>query len=193
MYLSITTEITTRYLPAVNCTPLGKPKWPDTYPHLQPPHPTISTIRRNKANNRKTHHFLSDHWYQSSEELVSTSPMPSFTTSSSPQIPAHPTKLHRHSVQDEASEFAVATSSSTYAIAEEEFESESEERTLRGRLRDIMSDNQMVINTFIAGTFMLGIQEKPEIKLINNLGGLAGAASRTVVSPLERLKIILCA
>lgn len=56
-----------------------------------------------------------------------------------------------------------------------------------------MSDNQMVINTFIAGTFMLGIQEKPEIKLINNLGGLAGAASRTVVSPLERLKIILCA
>lgn len=84
--------------------------------------------------------------------------MPSFTTSSSPQLPAQPTKLHRHSVQDEASEFAVATSSSTYAIAEEEFESESEERTLRGRLKDIMSDNQMVINTFIAGTFMLRIQ-----------------------------------
>jgi len=35
-----------------------------------------------------------------------------------------------------------------------------------------MSDNQLVINTFIAG-------------------GLAGATSRTVVSPLERLKIIL--
>ncbi|KGB78345.1 solute carrier family 25 (mitochondrial phosphate transporter), member 23/24/25/41 [Cryptococcus deuterogattii 99/473] len=94
------------------------------------------------------------------------------TNSNSSQTPEHPTKLHRHSVQDEASEFAVATSSSTYAIAEEEIESESQETTFRGRLRDIMSDNQIVINTFIAG-------------------GLAGAASRTVVSPLERLKIIL--
>jgi len=40
------------------------------------------------------------------------------------------------------------------------------------RVKEIMSDNQLVINTFIAG-------------------GLAGATSRTVVSPLERLKIIL--
>lgn len=55
-----------------------------------------------------------------------------------------------------------------------------------------MSDNQIVINTFIAGTFMLGYTKKSQAKLINNLGGLAGAASRTVVSPLERLKIILC-
>ncbi|ORY24070.1 mitochondrial carrier domain-containing protein [Naematelia encephala] len=42
----------------------------------------------------------------------------------------------------------------------------------RGRIRSFIMDNQLVINTFIAG-------------------GLAGAASRTVVSPLERLKIIL--
>lgn len=35
-----------------------------------------------------------------------------------------------------------------------------------------MWDHQVVVNTFIAG-------------------GLAGATSRTVVSPLERLKIIL--
>lgn len=40
------------------------------------------------------------------------------------------------------------------------------------KVRDIMYDNQVVVNTFIAG-------------------GLAGATSRTVVSPLERLKIIL--
>jgi solute carrier family 25 phosphate transporter 23/24/25/41 len=40
------------------------------------------------------------------------------------------------------------------------------------KVKEIMSDNQLVINTFIAG-------------------GLAGATSRTVVSPLERLKIIL--
>lgn len=44
--------------------------------------------------------------------------------------------------------------------------------TLGGRIKEIMHDNQLVINTFIAG-------------------GLAGATSRTVVSPLERLKIIL--
>lgn len=39
-------------------------------------------------------------------------------------------------------------------------------------LKEFIMDNQVVINTFIAG-------------------GLAGATSRTVVSPLERLKIIL--
>lgn len=44
--------------------------------------------------------------------------------------------------------------------------------TFFDRVKEIMSDNQLVINTFIAG-------------------GLAGATSRTVVSPLERLKIIL--
>jgi len=44
--------------------------------------------------------------------------------------------------------------------------------TFVDRVKEIMSDNQLVINTFIAG-------------------GLAGATSRTVVSPLERLKIIL--
>lgn len=44
--------------------------------------------------------------------------------------------------------------------------------TLGTRIKEIMTDNQLVINTFIAG-------------------GLAGATSRTVVSPLERLKIIL--
>lgn len=44
--------------------------------------------------------------------------------------------------------------------------------TFVDRIKEIMSDNQLVINTFIAG-------------------GLAGATSRTVVSPLERLKIIL--
>jgi solute carrier family 25 phosphate transporter 23/24/25/41 len=44
--------------------------------------------------------------------------------------------------------------------------------TFFDRVKEFMSDNQLVINTFIAG-------------------GLAGATSRTVVSPLERLKIIL--
>lgn len=44
--------------------------------------------------------------------------------------------------------------------------------TLGGRIKEMIHDNQLVINTFIAG-------------------GLAGATSRTVVSPLERLKIIL--
>lgn len=44
--------------------------------------------------------------------------------------------------------------------------------SLTERLQDIMYEHSAVINTFIAG-------------------GLAGATSRTVVSPLERLKIIL--
>lgn len=64
-HASIKTEITRRYLPAVSCTPLGKPKWPDTYPHLQPPHLTISTIEI-KQIIVKTHHSQSDHWYKSS-------------------------------------------------------------------------------------------------------------------------------
>lgn len=46
------------------------------------------------------------------------------------------------------------------------------ELTFGERLRERVHENQAVINTFVAG-------------------GLAGAASRTVVSPLERLKIIL--
>lgn len=49
---------------------------------------------------------------------------------------------------------------------------EEPELTVWERLQDRVHENQAVINTFIAG-------------------GLAGAASRTVVSPLERLKIIL--
>lgn len=51
-------------------------------------------------------------------------------------------------------------------------EHEEPELTVWERLQDRVHENQAVINTFIAG-------------------GLAGAASRTVVSPLERLKIIL--
>lgn len=49
---------------------------------------------------------------------------------------------------------------------------DNQPETLRARIKQTMTDNQLVINTFIAG-------------------GLAGATSRTVVSPLERLKIIL--
>jgi hypothetical protein len=45
-------------------------------------------------------------------------------------------------------------------------------QTLTEKIQDKMYENSAVINTFIAG-------------------GLAGATSRTVVSPLERLKIIL--
>jgi solute carrier family 25 phosphate transporter 23/24/25/41 len=44
--------------------------------------------------------------------------------------------------------------------------------TVSTRIRETMAEHSAVISTFIAG-------------------GLAGAASRTVVSPLERLKIIL--
>lgn len=51
-------------------------------------------------------------------------------------------------------------------------EHEEPELTFWERLQDRVHENQAVINTFVAG-------------------GLAGAASRTVVSPLERLKIIL--
>jgi solute carrier family 25 phosphate transporter 23/24/25/41 len=50
--------------------------------------------------------------------------------------------------------------------------SENQNLSLVHQVKTVMSENQLVINTFIAG-------------------GLAGATSRTVVSPLERLKIIL--
>ncbi|WVQ74646.1 hypothetical protein IAR50_004247 [Cryptococcus sp. DSM 104548] len=81
-----------------------------------------------------------------------------------------------HRIDDEA-DLAIATSSSTYAIAEEELESERDQgervnKHWSDRFKETMSDNSVVVNTFIAG-------------------GLAGATSRTVVSPLERLKIIL--
>ncbi|KAK8861608.1 hypothetical protein IAR55_002431 [Kwoniella newhampshirensis] len=81
---------------------------------------------------------------------------------------------HHTITREGVSDFAVAASTSTYSIAEEEVEEECDTETLtwRKKIKEIMSDNQMVVNTFIAG-------------------GLAGAASRTVVSPLERLKIIL--
>nr|ODN92400.1 solute carrier family 25 (mitochondrial phosphate transporter), member 23/24/25/41 [Cryptococcus depauperatus CBS 7841] len=100
--------------------------------------------------------------------------MPSFRTT---LLSQNRIATHR---QDEA-EYAVATSSSTYAIAEEEIEQKGlvhhrhekdAQLSWTERLRETISDNQVVVNTFIAG-------------------GLAGAASRTVVSPLERLKIIL--
>ncbi|WVR09795.1 hypothetical protein IAU60_006871 [Kwoniella sp. DSM 27419] len=70
-------------------------------------------------------------------------------------------------------DLAVATGTSSYDIAEEELEGGLRlQSTWLQTFRDTMSDNSVVVNTFIAG-------------------GLAGAASRTVVSPLERLKIIL--
>lgn len=53
-----------------------------------------------------------------------------------------------------------------------ELAEDDEPLTFWERLSDRVHENQAVINTFLAG-------------------GLAGAASRTVVSPLERLKIIL--
>ena len=56
--------------------------------------------------------------------------------------------------------------------SEAEEEEEEAPYTFSERIRESMADNSAVISTFIAG-------------------GLAGAASRTVVSPLERLKIIL--
>jgi solute carrier family 25 phosphate transporter 23/24/25/41 len=85
---------------------------------------------------------------------------PSTTVLSVPSPPAHPTP---------------APGESPLALTDwtaEPDESDQPPLTLTEKLQDIMVENSMVINTFIAG-------------------GLAGAASRTVVSPLERLKIIL--
>ncbi|OCF57873.1 solute carrier family 25 (mitochondrial phosphate transporter), member 23/24/25/41 [Kwoniella mangroviensis CBS 10435] len=102
--------------------------------------------------------------------------MPSFrlhphpsTSSTSDQHSHH----HRQHTSTDA-DIAVGAGTSTLEIAEEELDHDqgSESVSVRTRWKDIMSDNSAVINTFIAG-------------------GLAGAASRTVVSPLERLKIIL--
>ncbi|OCF31669.1 solute carrier family 25 (mitochondrial phosphate transporter), member 23/24/25/41 [Kwoniella heveanensis BCC8398] len=93
---------------------------------------------------------------------------------SSTSIPQPQAKHHRH--PDTDADVAVAVATASFEIAEEEFdhntESDGSSAGFAQKFREVMMDNQMVINTFIAG-------------------GLAGAASRTVVSPLERLKIIL--
>ncbi|WWC87928.1 uncharacterized protein L201_002828 [Kwoniella dendrophila CBS 6074] len=78
---------------------------------------------------------------------------------------------HRKHINTDA-DIAVGAGTSTFEIVEEELDHDQDTQSVTRRLKDIMSDNSAVINTFIAG-------------------GLAGAASRTVVSPLERLKIIL--
>ena len=57
-------------------------------------------------------------------------------------------------------------------FSEGEYDEGEGPHTLIERFKDTMAENSAVVSTFIAG-------------------GLAGAASRTVVSPLERLKIIL--
>ncbi|TYJ53497.1 hypothetical protein B9479_005883 [Cryptococcus floricola] len=107
--------------------------------------------------------------------LASSTDQPSTTASTASLQRQQQQQRHHHRIDEEA-DFAIASSTSTYAIAEEEFESECDRERLNKnwseRFRDTMSDNQVVVNTFIAG-------------------GLAGATSRTVVSPLERLKIIL--
>ncbi|WWD05691.1 hypothetical protein V865_003772 [Kwoniella europaea PYCC6329] len=102
--------------------------------------------------------------------------MPSFRLHPHPSTSSssdHHTHLHRQHTSTDA-DIAVGAGTSTLEIAEEELDHDrqSESVSVRTRWKDIMSDNSAVINTFIAG-------------------GLAGAASRTVVSPLERLKIIL--
>ncbi|WRT65737.1 uncharacterized protein IL334_002685 [Kwoniella shivajii] len=88
------------------------------------------------------------------------------STSTSP-----PTSHHHHLRADAGADIAIGAATSTFEISEEDLD-HSESTSFGTRLKEVMSDNSAVINTFIAG-------------------GLAGAASRTVVSPLERLKIIL--
>ena len=59
------------------------------------------------------------------------------------------------------------------------------------RLRETMADHHAVINTFIAGEDILTPLFELNAAHTWHAGGLAGATSRTVVSPFERLKIIL--
>jgi solute carrier family 25 phosphate transporter 23/24/25/41 len=84
-----------------------------------------------------------------------------------PKVPGSPT-LPVGSV-DSRPGVSAGNSQSIYSAHEQDH---SANASLVEQVKGIMSDNQLVINTFIAG-------------------GLAGATSRTVVSPLERLKIIL--
>ncbi|RSH94712.1 hypothetical protein EHS25_004517 [Saitozyma podzolica] len=93
----------------------------------------------------------------------SSSPSQSQSQSTVPSPPAHPSPTPESD-----------PSPRPVPIDCEPPESEEDDRplTFAERVQDTMVENSMVINTFIAG-------------------GLAGATSRTVVSPLERLKIIL--
>lgn len=66
------------------------------------------------------------------------------------------------------------------------------ERLVKDRVLDFIMDNQVIINTFIAGGWWIFFSRQTKLCADDSTqGGLAGAASRTVVSPLERLKIIL--
>ncbi|WVQ93453.1 hypothetical protein IAU59_000527 [Kwoniella sp. CBS 9459] len=107
----------------------------------------------------------------------SSSSSASASGSSASASSATTTAIHpKHKHPDTDADVAVAAATASYEIAEEEFdhntESDGSSAGFAQKFSELMMDNQMVINTFIAG-------------------GLAGAASRTVVSPLERLKIIL--
>ncbi|WVW80187.1 hypothetical protein I302_102164 [Kwoniella bestiolae CBS 10118] len=97
--------------------------------------------------------------------------MPSFKLHPTPSDTPHHHYYHRQHTSTDA-DIAVGAGTSTFEIAEEELDHDQGNQSVERRWKDIMVDNSAVINTFIAG-------------------GLAGAASRTVVSPLERLKIIL--
>ncbi|WVQ79153.1 hypothetical protein IAT38_001249 [Cryptococcus sp. DSM 104549] len=147
-------------------SPEAKPKHKHRHKHITSlPPPTLAHTASHPAHPlHPLHHVDPLH-----------PPSPSQFPNADPFASASP-HAHRHrSPGDEASDFAVASSGATYSIAEEEVEEEcdcEEYTTWGGKVREIMSDNSVVVNTFIAG-------------------GLAGAASRTVVSPLERLKIIL--
>ncbi|WVF65814.1 hypothetical protein IAT40_000551 [Kwoniella sp. CBS 6097] len=114
--------------------------------------------------------------FRSSTSSPSSSASSSSSSSTSSLTIIHP-KHPKHRHPDTDADVAVAAATASYEIAEEEFDHNSEldgsgSASFAQKFREVMMDNQMVINTFIAG-------------------GLAGAASRTVVSPLERLKIIL--